>query len=722
MASIVKLRRRDLLKAGAILGGGLVLGVHLPLVRGRAAQEAGTEPAPDPNAWIRIGPDDVVTVVVHHSEMGQGVYTGIPMLVAEELEVEWSRVRCEAAPVAAVYNHPWWGVQGTGGSTSIPSSWEPLRRVGATARTMLIAAAAAEWGVPAGECTAEGGRVLHRSSGREARYGALAQKAARLPVPAAVPLKEPKDFKLIGRPLPRLDTPEKAHGTAMFGIDVALPGMLTAVVARAPSFGGTVARFDAEKARAVPGVTLVAEVPSGVAVVAEGFHAATEGRDALEVEWAPGPEPQLSSEGLRQRYRELSGQPGSVARRDGDPAAALGRGAKTLTAEYEVPFLAHATMEPLNCAVDLRADRCEIWTGTQFQTADRNAAAAAAGLPPERVHLHTLLLGGGFGRRANPASDFVTEAVHVAKAAKAPVKVLWTREDDTRGGYYRPFWYDRISGALDADGRPMAWLHRIVGQSILAGTPFEAHMVKGGVDETSVEGAADLPYAIPHVQVELHSPRIPVPVLWWRSVGHSHTAFVVESFVDELAAAAGADPYAFRRGLLEEQPRHRGVLDLAAERAGWGKALPAGRHRGIAVHKSFGSYVAQVAEVSVDERGRVRVHRVVCAIDCGTVVNPDTVAAQIEGGIIFGLSATLYGELTFEKGRVRQGNFDDYPLVRLSDAPEVEVHIVPSEVPPSGVGEPGVPPIAPAVANAVFAATGKRLRRLPLTPERVRGG
>lgn len=719
MAAVVKLGRRDFLKAGALLGGGLVLGVYLPPGGARGAEEGAKAAPPDPNAWIRIGADDLVTVVVHHSEMGQGVYTSLPMLVAEELEVEWPRVRFEAAPVAAVYNHFWWGTQGTGGSTSVPSSWEPLRRCGAAARTMLVAAAAARWGVPAAECRAEGGRVLHPASGREARYGALVGEASRLPVPADVALKDPKDFRLIGKPLPRLDTPGKVAGTAVFGIDAARSGMLTAVVARPPTFGGKVRSLDAEKARAIPGVRLVALVPSGVAVVAEGFHAALAGREALRVEWEPGPEPELSSEGLRRRYAGLAREPGAVARTSGDPAAALAQGAKTLEAEYEVPFLAHATMEPLNCAVDLRADRCEIWTGTQFQTADRNAAAAAAGLPPESVRLHTLLLGGGFGRRANPASDFVVEAVHVAKAAQAPVKVVWTREDDTRGGYFRPFWYDRLSAALDAEGRPVAWHHRIVGQSILAGTPFEAHMVKGGVDETSVEGAADLPYAIPHVQVELHSPRLPVPVLWWRSVGHSHTAFVVECFLDELAAAAGRDPFEFRRGLLADHPRHRGVLELAAERAGWGKAPSPGRGRGIAVHKSFGSYVAQVAEVSVDGQGRIRVHRVVCAVDCGQVVNPDTVAAQMEGGIIFGLSAALHGEITFENGRVRQANFDDYPLVRFSDAPEVEVHIAPSREPPSGVGEPGVPPIAPAVANAVFAATGKRLRRLPLTPQRV---
>jgi isoquinoline 1-oxidoreductase beta subunit len=498
--------------------------------------------------------------------------------------------------------------------------------------------------------------------------------------------------------------------------------MLTAVVERAPRFGARVKSFDAASALKVPGVKQVAQVPTGVAVIASGYPAASAGRDALRVAWEGAPEPDLSSDGLRKRYTELARAPGAVARKDGDAVHALAQGAKTLTAEYEVPFLAHAAMEPLNCVVDLRGDRCEIWTGTQMQTLDRNAAAAVTGLPPEKVELHTLLLGGGFGRRANPASDFVTEAVHVAKAAKAPVKVVWSREDDTRGGYYRPYWYDRISGSLDGKGKPVAWLHRIVGQSIMEGTPFESCGIKDGVDQASVEGAADLPYAIPNVQVELHSPRLPVPVLWWRSVGHSHTAFVVESFLDELAAGAGQDPYRFRRGLLAGHPRRLAVLDLVAQRAGWGTPAPEGRHRGIAVHKSFGSYVAQVAEVSVDDRGRVRVHRVVCAIDCGSVVNPNTVAAQMEGGIVFGLSAALYDKITFDKGRVRESNFDDYPMVRLSDSPEVEVHIVPSDAPPSGVGEPGVPPIAPAVANAVFAATGKRIRRLPMTSEPIQGG
>jgi isoquinoline 1-oxidoreductase beta subunit len=715
MNPVVKLDRRDFLKAGVAVGGGLVLGFRAPLP-GRA-EGAKEGPTPyDPGPWVRIAPDESVTIVVNKSEMGQGVYTSLAMLIAEELEVEWSKIRVESAPVAAVYNHTQWGVQGTGGSTSIHSSWEQMRKIGATARTMLIAAAALEWDVVIWSCRAEKGAVIHPASGKRLSYGSLAEKAAKLPVPREVSLKAPQDFTVIGTSKPRLDTPEKVQGTAMFGIDVQVPEMLIALVERPPVFGGKVKSFDASKAAAVPGVKEVVQTPRGVAVVAEGFWSATQGRDALEVVWDEGPGAELSTEDLRKQYTGLAKQPGAVARLDGDSASVLGGAAKQVTAEYEVPFLAHATMEPLNCVVDLRDDRCEIWTGTQLQTMDRYAAAGVSGLKPEQIQIHTLFLGGGFGRRANPHSDFVAEAVGVAKAMqmRAPVKVVWTREDDMRGGYYRPFWYDRMAAGLDQTGNPVAWSHRIVGQSIMTGTAFEKYTVKEGVDASSVEGAADLPYAIPNVRVDLHSPQLSVPVQWWRSVGHSHTAFVVEAFLDELAAAAGKDPYEFRRGLLADHPRHRGVLELAAQQAQWGSPLPEGRGRGIALHKSFGSWVAEVAEVSVDDRGRVKVHRVVCAVDCGRVVNPDIVEAQMESGIVYGLSAALYGAITFANGRVQEGNFDDYPLVGIDDSPEIEVHIVSSTEPPSGVGEPGTPPIAPAVANAVFAATGKRVRRLPI--------
>jgi len=493
---------------------------------------------------------------------------------------------------------------------------------------------------------------------------------------------------------------------------------LTAVIARPPVFGATLKHMEDAKAKTIPGVRAVAKVPAGVAVVAEGFWPALQGRDALELEWDEGPGAALSTASLRQQYAGLSRTPGLPARRQGDPEGALARASQTLEAEYELPFLAHAPMEPLNCAVDLRPDGCDIWTGTQMQTLDRDAAARIAGLPPEKVRVHTTFLGGGFGRRGNPASDFVREAVEVAKAVGRPVKVIRTREDDMRAGFYRPMSHHRLSAGLDAGKKISAWRHTIVCQSIMAGTPFAA-MIKNGIDETSVEGAADTPYACPNFLVDLHSPRLPIPVQWWRSVGHSHNAFVVESFLDEVAHAAGRDPLALRRKLLAGHPRHLGVLELAAAKAGWGTPLPEGHARGIAVHYSFGSYVAQVAQVSVSHYGNVRVHRVVCAVDCGRIVNPDTIAAQMESAIVFGLSAALYDAITFKKGRVEQGNFDDYRLLSLDETPRIEVHIVESKEAPGGIGEPGVPPIAPAVANALFAATRARVRSLPLTSEKV---
>jgi len=579
---------------------------------------------------------------------------------------------------------------------------------------MLVDAAAATWKVKPSACRAEKGFVIHDTTKKKLSYGKLAMKAAKIEPSKDVPLKDPKDFKVIGQSMKRLDTPEKVNGKGMFGIDAKVPGMLIAVVARSPVFGGKVKRYNADKAKAVPGVRDVIQIDSGVAVIADHFWQARQARDLLDIQWEEGEMAKLSTQDMRKEYAELARKPGTVAKKKGSAEEAMNKAAKRLEAEYEVPYLAHATMEPLNCLVDLRKESCEIWTGTQFQTADRNAAAKILGLKPEQVKLHTMLLGGGFGRRANPASDFVSEAAHVAKAVRKPVKVIWTREDDMRGGYYRPMWYDRISAGLDADGKPIAWRHTIVGQSIISGTFFEQAMIKNGIDATSVEGAQDIPYNIPNTFVDLHSPKTGVPVLWWRSVGHSHTAFVVESFMDELAHAAGKDPYEFRRDLLTEHPRHKGVLELAAQKAGWGTPLAEGRARGIAVHESFGSFVAQVAEVSVKPSGEVSVHRVVCAIDCGRFVNPDIVEAQMESGIVFGLTAALYGAITFKNGRVEQSNFHDYPLLRMKEMPRVEVYIMPSKENPQGVGEPGVPPIAPAVANAIFAVTGKRIRRLPI--------
>jgi isoquinoline 1-oxidoreductase beta subunit len=594
-----------------------------------------------------------------------------------------------------------------------------MRRVGAEAREMLVIAAADTWKVARASCRAEKGAVVHES-GRRLTYGELAEKASAVPPPGEVPLKEPGAFKIIGTPTRRLDAAGKVAGKATFGIDVTIPGMLTAVIARPPVFGAKMKSFNAEKARAVPGVREVVEIESGVAVVADTFWPANVGRRALEITWDEGPLASLSTAAMREQYAGLARTPGDVARREGDPEKAFSGAARLVEAEYEVPYLAHAPMEPLNCVVDLREEGCEIWTGTQLQGPDRDAAARVLGFAPEQVKIHTTLLGGGFGRRGNPHSDFVVEAVRVAKAVGKPVKVVWTREDDTKGGYYRPMLCDRMAAALDGGGTLVGWRHTIVGQSILKGTLFEQALAQGKIDQTSVEGAADTPYEIPHILVDLHTVDTGVPVLWWRSVGHSHTAFVMESFMDEVAHGAGLDPYRFRRGLLAAHPRHRGVLDLAAEKAVWGTPLPEGRARGLAVHKSFESFIAQVAEVSVDPAGKVRVHRVVCAVDCGQVVNPATIEAQMEGAVVMGLSAALYGAITFENGRVKQGNFNDYPLLAIGEMPLVEVHIVPSREPPGGIGEPGCAPIAAAVANGIYAATGKRVRRLPFRPEELK--
>jgi isoquinoline 1-oxidoreductase beta subunit len=715
-----EMKRREFLKAGAALGGGLLISLYVPeFVPAARATDSAAKPVAL-NAFVRIGTDETVTVISNHSEMGQGIYTSLPMLLNEELEADWARVRVESSPVDAVYNHTVFGIMMTGGSTTTNSEYDRFRQMGAMARIMLIAAAAQSWNVDPQTCRSEKSYVIHTPTGRRASYGSLAEAASKIAPPKDIPLKDPKDFTLVGKPVHRLDTPSKTNGTAQFGLDVYIPGMLTAVVARAPVFGGKVVSFNADQAKTIPGVVNVVQVPSGVAVIAKGFWPAKLGREKLEITWDDGPGAGISTVEMRAQYSAMSKTPGLVARKVGDPTAALAGAAKTITAEYEVPYLAHCMMEPLNTVVDLHEDRCEVWTGSQFQTGDRAAAAKVAGLKPEQVTLHTMLLGGGFGRRANVASDFVTEATEVAKAAKAPVKVVWTREDDIRGGWYRPMWYDHFAAGLDASGNPVAWTHTIVGQSILTGTMFESFGVQKGIDSSSVEGAADILYGIPNLQVELHSPKNEVPVQWWRSVGHSHTGFSVEAFLDEVAHAGGKDPYQLRRTLLADQPRMLAVLDLAAQKANWGGALPAGRARGIATHFSFDSYVAQVAEVSVEKDGTVRVHRVVAAVDCGRTVNPDTVKAQLEGGIVFGLTAALKTEITLEKGRVQQRNFNDYPMVRMFESPEIEVYIVPSSEKPTGVGEPGVPPVAPAVANAIFAATGKRLRRLPIKPEDLR--
>jgi isoquinoline 1-oxidoreductase beta subunit len=592
------------------------------------------------------------------------------------------------------------------------SGLEQFRQAGAAARAMLVAAAAQQWKVDASACRTESGAVLNGSN--RLTYGQLVTSAAKLSPPEKVQLKDPKTFKLIGKPIKRLDTPEKLNGKAVFGIDVKLPGMLNAVIARPPIFGAKMKSFDDSRARSMPGVRKIVAIPAGVAVIADTFWQAKMARDAVRVEWDDGTMHDFSTTQMMKDFAERAKTPGTSVRNDGNATAALANATKKIAAVYEVPYLSHLMMEPLNCTVDLRADSCEVWTGSQFQTVDRANAAKVAGLPNEKVQLHTTFLGGGFGRRANPQSDFVVEAVHVAKAAGAPVKVIWTREDDMAGGWYRPAFLHAIEGGFDASGNLACWRSRLVGQSIMAGTPFAATMMKGkNYDPASVEGVDDLPYSIPNIAVESHQAEINVPVQWLRSVGHSHTAFAVECFVDELAALAQKDPYQFRRALLQKQPRHLGVLDLAAQKAGWDKPLPKGMGRGIAVHFAFGSYSAHVVEVSVSD-GDVRVHKMVCAIDCGQYVNPGIIAAQTESGAIFGASAALMQELTFANGRLQQTNFNTFPVLRMNECPEIETHIVESQEKSGGIGEPGVPCAAPAIANAIFAATGKRIRRLPI--------
>jgi isoquinoline 1-oxidoreductase subunit beta len=702
------LSRRNFLKVGVATGGGLLIGIYLPEIHSFAV---ATGPRSSRlNAFLRIGTDGVVTVILGKSEMGTGIYTSLPMIVAEELEADWGSVRVEAAPVDKVYFHPQFGIQMTGGSSSVTSEWERLRKAGATARAMLVGAAAKRWNVEPAACTANKGQVIHRPTNRHFSYGTLAELAATMPVPSDPVLKSPRDFTLIGRPTHRLDTGSKANGSAQFGIDAKVPGMLTALIARPPVFGAKPIRVDDTKTKQIDGVKAVVPVQAGIAVVADGFWPAKLGRDALEIKWEDGPNATISTIAIREEYARLARTRGKIARNDGDATKAFERAATQITAEYEVPYLAHATMEPLNCLVDLGADRCEIWTGTQFQSLDHAAAVKLTGLKPTQVELHTTLLGGGFGRRGSATSEFVVEAIEVAKVVGAPVKVVWTREDDIRGGWYRPLAYDRIMAGVDENGIPTSWEHTIVSQGVLEGTLF----APDGNDGSSAEGAVEMPYAIPNVTVSLHATKLGVPVLWWRSVGNSHTAFVVESFIDELAHAVSKDPYEFRRALLVSKPRHRAVLELAAHKSNWNAPLPKGHGRGIALHFSFDTYVAEVAEVSVTEQGQVRVHRVVAAVDCGRVVNPDGVAAQMEGGIIFGLSAALKGEITIDRGRVQQRNFNDYQVLRIDEAPMIEVHIVPSNEHPQGMGEPPVPPIAPAVANAIFAATGKRIRKLPI--------
>lgn len=696
------LTRRNFLTISVRGGTGLVIGFYIP---SSLELEAGSTPSAaafEPNAFLKIVPSGRVTVWVTKSEMGQGVQTSLPMLIAEELEADWASIHILQGDADKKF-----GNQGTGGSTSIRTMWKPLREAGAVAREMLIDAAAKTWKVDKSTCSARKGAVIHRPTGRRLSYGSLVASAAKLPVPSNVQLKDPKDFHLLGTKIPRLDTREKVNGKGIFGLDVRRPGMLYATIARCPVFEGKVSSFNATKAKAVPGVRHVVQAGDAVAVVADNTWAAMKGRRALDIHWDEGKYADMNSAGIYKMFEESAEKPGLVARHEGDIEAGLQKAAKKMEATYKFPFLAHATMEPMNCTADVRKDRCEIWAPTQSPDWVQREAAQITGLKPEQVIVHVTLLGGGFGRRAMP--DFSNEAVQVSKAVGAPVKVTWTREDDMQHDYYRPASYHRVSGGLDADGWPVAWKHHIVGPSIRAQIFHQTN----GLDRGAVDGAAELPYAIPHLHVDYLMANTGVPIGWWRSVWNSQHAFVNECWLDELAAAAGKDAVTLRLKLLEKSPRLKGVVELAADKAGWGKPRPQGRHLGIASHASFGSFVAEIAEVSVAENGDLRVHRVVCAVDCGQIVNPDTIEAQMQSAITFGLTAALYGEITIDKGRVEQSNFNNYDMVRIDEAPPVDVYIVPSKEAPGGIGEPGLPPIAPAVANAIFAATGKRLRQLP---------
>ncbi len=704
--------RRSFLKAAGATTGALLVATH---VGANKAFAAALNDPPAPNAFVKVAADNTVTVMIKHLDMGQGVTTGLATIVAEEIDADWGQMRTAFAPSdPQLYNNLFFGpIQGTGGSTSTANSWMQLRQAGAAARAMLVAAAAAEWNVPAAEITVAKGVVSHKS-GKSATFGALAAKAGTMPVPTTVSLKDPKDFTLVGTRLPRLDSKDKTDGRAIYALDVRRPGMKTAVVMHPPRFGGTVKSVDDAAAKKVPGVVDVVTIPTGVAVIANNTWAAMKGREALVVTWDDAKAEKRSSAQMLADYKAAAAKPGIVAAQRGEIDAALKQATKVVEAEFVFPYLAHAPMEPLNCVIEMTpAGGCEIHAGSQFQTVEHATAAAILGLKMDQVKINTLWAGGSFGRRATPNADYIAEAAMILKAsgAKYPVQLVQTREDDIKGGRYRPMFYHKVQAGIGADGNPLVWTHRLVGQSFVIGTALEPMMVKNGLDHTAVEGVSDMPYHVPNMLVDWHNAPSPISTLWWRSVGHSHTAQAVEVMIDELAHAAGKDPVAYRLALLKDHPRHRAVLELAVAKAGTDK-LPSGRGRGVAVHESFSSFVAMVADVTVDKNG-VKVDRVVAAVDCGIAVNPDVVRAQVEGGIGYGLGHALRNQITFTDGVVDQANFDGYEPLRMSDMPVIEVHIVPSTAAPTGIGEPGVPPIAPAVANAIFAATGKRLRSLP---------
>jgi CO/xanthine dehydrogenase Mo-binding subunit len=707
------LSRREFLTVSAAVGGGLLIGVGMSTATENSRAASG-DPAFVPNAFVRIAPNGEVTLMFGPVEMGQGTYTSLPMLIAEELEVDMKSVRVEHAPPNdKLYANSALGFQATGNSTAVRTSYEPLRRAGATARVLLVQAAAQRWAVDPGSCRAAHGEVVHASSGRRLKYGALVAEAARQPVPAKVDLKALADFKLIGTSAKRLDTPGKVNGTANYGIDVRVPGMKIATLAQSPVVGGRLRSVDDTKAKAVRGVRQIVRLDDCVAVVADHMGAAKKGLAALAIEWDDGPNAKLTTQDIVESMRQASQQQGAIARNEGDHAKAMAEANTRLEAVYEVPFLIHEAIEPLNCTVNAQKDRCEVWVGSQVLTRAQAAAAAVTGLPIEKVTVHNHLLGGGFGRRLEV--DSVTRAVQIAQHVDGPVKVVWTREEDVQHDMYRPYFFDRLSAGLDATGRPVAWAHRITGSSILK--RFLPPAFQNGFDPETIDGAVKPPYALPNILIDYVNHEPPIPTAFWRGVGPTHNIFMVESFMDELAHAAKADPLAYRVALLESNPRARAVLELAAQKGDWGRPMDKGQGRGLSLQFAFGTYLAQVAEVEVAKDGSVAVKRVVCAVDAGIIINPDTVRAQIQSAVIFGLSGALYGQATLKDGRIEQSNFHDVRVVRMNEAPAIEVHIVASTEAPGGMGESGTPALAPALTNAIFAATGKRLRKLPVDPE-----
>jgi len=706
------LSRRRFLSVSAAVGGGLLIGFTTsPSIRNAEAAEAGGTFTP--NAFIRIGSDGQIVLTMPYVEMGQGTYTSIPMLIAEELEVDLKQVRLEHAPPnEKLYGNPLLGgIQATGNSNAVRASWQPLRQAGATARTMLVSVAAKRWNVDPASCRAQSGEVRHVPTGRRLKYGELAADAARLPVPESVVLKRPEQFKLIGTSAKRLDTPAKVNGTAVYGIDARPPGVKIATLAQSPVFGGRVKSVDDAKAKAVKSVRQIVRLDDAVAVVADHMGAAKKGLAALVIEWDDGTHAKLTTNEIVGALEQATLKSGAIAQNIGNVENAMAAAVTKVEATYQVPFLAHATMEPMNCTVHVRKDGCEVWVGSQVMARAQAAAARTTGLPLDKVVVHNHLIGGGFGRRLEV--DGITRAVQIAMQVDGPVKVVWSREEDIQHDMYRPLFFDRISGGLDEKGAPVAWNNRFAGSSVIA--RWVPPGFNNGLDPDTTEGAIDLVYALPNLHVEYLRVEPPgIPTAFWRSVGPSHNVFVTESFMDELAAAAKQDPVAYRRALLDKTPRAKAVLELAAQKAGWGKPLPKGVGRGVSVQHAFATYLAQVAEVEVSKDGAVRVRRVVCAVDCGTVVNPDTVRAQIQSGIIFGITAALHGEITLKGGRIEQSNFHDYQMLRMNETPAIEVYIVNSAEQPGGMGEAGTSAIPPAVTNAIFAATGKRIRKLPV--------